>query len=170
MKTTVLILSLMTSVAGAALAETPYEADQRQQMEKYQREHGVSPQVAQSQRWAAEWRAQHPGQPLPNEGQLQKLHRDETQANIQAGFAKMRARRQAELQREYQISRAYQQRQLAAQHITWTPQQWQAWDRRYDQAQHQKANDYLRAVQQAGEINQAEREHDEQQRIFNSQR
>ena len=169
MKTCVLFLSLLAGLAGNAMAETPYERDQREQLEKAQREGTLSPQVAQRLRWEQEWRTQHPGEPMPNPGQMQKLHQAEIIANTNAGFAKMRAQRQAQLQHEYQLSRANQQRQLDAQHIHWTPQQWQQWDRQYDQAQRQKAQAYLDGVRQAGEINQAEREHDEQQRIFNSQ-
>ena len=169
MKIFALILSLLAALAGTAHAETPYERDQREQLEKAQREGTLSPQVAQRLRWEQEWRTQHPGEPMPNPGQMQKLHQAEIIANTNAGFAKMRAQRQAQLQHEYQLSRDHQQRQLDAQHIHWTAQQWQQWDRQYDAAQRQKAQDYLNAVKQAGEINQAEREHDEQQRIFNSQ-
>ena len=162
---------LFTCFAGAAItvmAETPYERDQREQLEKAQREGKLSPQVAQRLRWEQEWRTQHPGEPMPNAGQMQKLHRDEIIANTNAGFARMRAQRQAELQRQYQLSRANQQRQLAAQHITWTPQQWQAWDRQYDRAQQQKARDYLNGVRQAGEIDSMQREQAERDRIFKS--
>jgi hypothetical protein len=151
---------------GAARAETPYERDQREMLEKYQREHGLSPQVQQAQRWEREWKEQHPGQPVPSAGALQKLHREETTANINAGFAKMRAQRQAELQREYQLSRSHQERALAAQHITWTPQQWKAWDRQYDLAQQQKAKDYLRAVELSGEMARKEREREEQEKFL----
>jgi len=169
MKSCLTGLALLAAFAGAANAETPYERDQREQLEKAQREGKLSPDVVQRLRWEQEWRTQHPGEPMPNPGQMQKLHRDEIIANTNAGFAKMRAQRQAQLQHEYQLSRANQQRQLDAQHVHWTAQQWQQWDRQYDAAQRQKAQDYLNAVKQAGEINQAEREHDEQQRIFNSQ-
>ena len=169
MKSCMTGLALLAALAGAAHAETPYEADQRQQLEKAQREGKLSPDVVQRLRWEQEWRTQHPGEPMPNPGQMQKLHRGEIIANTNAGFAKMRAQHQAQLQHEYQLSRANQQRQLDAQHVHWTAQQWQQWDRQYNAAQRQKAQDYLNAVKQAGEINQAEREHDEQQRIFNSQ-
>ena len=167
MKTCLMILAL--AACCTARAETPYERDQREQIEKAQRDGTLSPQVQQRLRWEAEWRQQHPGEPMPNPGQMQKLHRAETQANINAGFARMRAQRQADLQREYQLSRANQQRQLDARHVSWTPQQWKAWDRQYDLGQQAKAQAYRDAVKQAGEINQMEREHDEQQRIFKSQ-
>ena len=171
MKSGMTILAVVAGLAGAssvAHAETPYERDQREQLEKAQREGKLSPQVAQRLRWEQEWRAQHPGEPMPNPGQMQKLHSAEIMANTNAGFARMRAQRQAELQREYQLSRANQQRQLAAQHITWTPQQWQAWDRQYDRAQQQKAQAYLDGVKQAGEIDRMQREQQERDRIFKS--
>jgi len=163
-----LLLTCFAGMAGTAMAETPYERDQREQLEKAQREGKLSPQVAQRLRWEQEWRTQHPGEPMPNPGQMQKLHRDEIIANTNADFAKMRAQRQADLQREYQLSRANQQRQLAAQHITWTAQQWQAWDRQYDRAQQQKAQDYLNGVRQAGEIDRMQREQEERDKIFKS--
>ena len=93
MKRGLTILALLASIAGAAHAETPYERDQREQLEKAQREGTLSPQVAQRLRWEQEWRTQHPGEPMPNPGQMQKLHRDEIIANTNAGFAKMRAPR-----------------------------------------------------------------------------
>ena len=150
--------------ADPARAETPYERNQREQLEKYQREHGLSPQVEQAQRWEREWKAQHPGQPVPNAGELQKLHRDETLATMNADFARMRAQRQADLRREYQMSRDHQARQLAAQHITWTPQQWKAWDRQYDLAQQQKAQDYLKAVELSGEMARQEKAREEEEK------
>jgi hypothetical protein len=169
MKSVMTILALMATLAGAAHAETPYERDQREQLEKAQREGTLSPQVVQRLRWEQEWRTQHPGEPMPNPGEMQKLHRAEIIANSNAGFAKMRAQRQAELQRQYQLSRANQQRQLDAQHITWTPQQWQAWNRQYDRAQQQKAQDYLNAVRQAGEIDRMQREQEERDKYLKPQ-
>jgi hypothetical protein len=169
MKSCLTILALIAGLAGAAHAETPYERDQREQLEKAQREGTLSPQVAQRLRWEQEWRTQHPGEPMPNPGEMQKLHRAEIIANTNAGFAKMRAQRQAELQRQYQLSRANQQRQLDAQHITWTPQQWQAWNRQYDRAQQQKAQDYLNAVRQAGEIDRMQREQEERDKYLKPQ-
>lgn len=169
MKSCLTGLALLTALAGAAHAETPYERDQREQLEKAQREGTLSPQVAQRLRWEAEWRQQHPGEPMPNPGQMQKLHRDEIIANTNAGFAKMRAQRQAQLQHEYQISRANQQRQLDARHIAWTPAQWKEWDRQYDRAQQQKAQDYLNGVKQAGEIDRMQREQEERDRIYKPQ-
>lgn len=167
MKTAVLMSMLL--LAGAAVAETPYERDQREQMEKAQSEGKLSPDAVQRLRWEQEWRQQHPGEPMPNPGQMQKLHRGEIIANTNAGFARMRAQRQAQLQHEYQVTRAHQAQVNAQNHVTWTPAQWQAWDRQYDRAQQQKAEDYKRGVEQAGEINRMEREHDEQQRIYNAQ-
>ena len=169
MKSGMTILALLASLAGAAHAETPYERDQREQLEKAQREGTLSPQVQQRLRWEAEWRQQHPGEPMPNPGEMQKLHRAEIIANSNAGFAKMRAQRQADLQREYQLSRTNQQRQLDARHITWTPAQWKEWDRQYDRAQQQKAQDYLNAVRQAGEIDRMQREQEERDKYLKPQ-
>jgi hypothetical protein len=169
MKSCLTGLALLAALAGAAHAETPYERDQRKQLEKAQREGTLSPQVAQRLRWEAEWRQQHPGEPMPDPGQMQKLHRDEIIANTDAGFAKMRAQRQAQLQHEYQMSRANQQRQLDARHVTWTPAQRKEWDRQYDRAQQQKAQDYLNGVKQAGEIDRMQREQEERDRIYKPQ-
>ncbi len=169
MKIHLMATVLLASLAAVAQAETPYEADQRQQLEKAQREGTLSPQVQQRLRWEAEWRQQHPGERMPNPGQMQKLHQSETLANIQASGAQMRAKRQADLQREYQMVRANQQRQLDAQHVHWTPQQWQAWDRQYSQAHKQQADDYLKARELAGQISEGERQHDEEQKIYRSQ-
>lgn len=151
----------------AARAETPYEADQRQQMQKAQNK---SPQVLQAERWEREWKEQHPGQPVPNMGVLQKLHRQETLATMNAGFAQMHARRQAELRRAHDMSRNHQAKILADQHITWTPQQWQAWERQYDREQRQRAQDYLNAQRQAAEIDRMERERQEQEKYFKKNR
>jgi len=159
-----LALLATTLCIAIAHAETPYERDQREQLEKYEREHGLSPQVQQAQRWEREWKEQHPGQPVPNAGVLQKLHRDEIMANTNAGFARMRAQRQADLQREHQMSRDYQARVLAAQHISWTPAQWQAWEREYDRAQQQKAQDYLKAVELSGEMARQEKAREEDEK------
>lgn len=158
------LLVLCLAVPSPARAETPYEKDQREQLEKARRQQGLSPQVLQAQRWEREWKEQHPGQPVPNQGVLQKLHRQETMANINAGFAKMRADRQAELRREHQLSRRNQEQKNAAQHITWTPQQWQAWERLYEQEHKKKAEDYGKARQQAAEFAQRQREQEEEQK------
>ena len=128
-----LTTSTFTVWHAAACAETPYEMDQRQQLEQYQREHGLSPEVAQAQRWKREWQEQHPNEPVPNAGVLQKLHRQETLDNIDRGFAAMRRRRADELLHNYQLSRQHQQQILNAQHVTWTAAQWNEWNRQYDE-------------------------------------
>ena len=163
-------VAAMGTVCGvtAAHAETPYERDQREQLQKYQQQHGLSPQVLQTQRWQQEWRLQHPNEPTPTPGALQKLHRQETLENINQGFVKMRQERQAQLQREYLLSKQSQQRILDSQHISWTPQQWKEWDRQYDLAQQQKAKDYLKAVAEAGEMSKTEMAREEQERIRKS--
>lgn len=142
---------------SAARAETPYEMDQREQMEHYQSQHALSPQVQQTQRWEQEWRQQHPNEPVPNLGILEKMHRGEIIDNMNRGFAQMRQQRQATLQQNYALSKQHQQQMLAAQHITWTPQQWQEWDRQYDAGQRAQAQAYLEGLKQAGEIEEAQR-------------
>jgi hypothetical protein len=172
MKTSTLTLSLALGCgtilrAGAVQAESPYERDQRQQLEKYQQEHGLSPQVQQTLRWQAEWRQQHPNEPMPNLGVLEKLHRQETLNNISQGFAKMRQERQAKLQHDYLVSKQHQAQILASQRITWTPQQWQAWDRQYDQEQQRRAQDYIKASALSSEMAREEATRDEAERIRN---
>jgi hypothetical protein len=172
------LLALSTAVGVTALgtvswvkavqAETPYERDQREQLETYQQQHALSPQVLQAQRWQQEWRQQHPNEPMPTLGALEKLHRQEILQNMNQDFAKMRQERQAQLQREYLLSKQNQMRILASQHVTWTPQQWKEWDRQYDLAQQQKAQDYLNAVRQAGEMSRTEMAQEEQDRIRKS--
>lgn len=137
-----LATSAATAWHAAAYAESPYEQDQRQQLEQYQREHGLSPAVVQAQRWKREWQEQHPNEPVPNAGVLQKLHRQETLDNIQRGFTKMRQERDAELLRNYQLSRQHQQRILAAQHVTWTAEQWREWNRQYDEGLRAQVRSY----------------------------
>jgi hypothetical protein len=156
------------SWVAPAHAETPYERDQRIQLEQYQQQHGLSPQVLQAQRWQQEWRQQHPNEPMPTLGDLEKLHRQEILQNMNQDFAKMRQERQAQLQHEYLLSKQHQQQILTAQHVTWTPQQWKDWDRQYDLAQQQKAQDYLNAVRQAGEMSRTEMAQEEQDRIRRS--
>jgi hypothetical protein len=173
MKPSFLSLALVLGLVGggstlgvsAARAESPYERDQRQMLEQYQREHGLSPQVQQAQRWQQEWRQQHPNEPMPNFGELEKLHRQEIIANMNQGFAKMRQARQAKLQHDYLMSRQHQQQILAAQHITWNAQQWKEWDRQYDLEQQQRANDYLKAAALSGQMAREEAARDESERI-----
>ena len=166
MKAGLTILALAALLAGAARAETPYERDQREQLEKAQREGTLSPQVQQRLRWEQEWRTQHPGEPMPNAGQMQKLHSAEIQASIRAGGARMWADRQAELRRQHELSRAEQQRRLDAQHIRWTPAQWQQWERDYTAARKKEADDYAKAVALSGEMARQEHEREEQEKLW----
>lgn len=138
------VLATSTAVVwhAAACAETPYELDQRQQLEQYQRQHGLSPEVAQAQRWKRDWLQRHPNEPVPDAGVLQKLHRRETIDNIKRGFAKMREERKATLLRNYLLSRQHQQQILAARHVTWTPAQWSEWNRRYDEGLRAQVRSY----------------------------
>jgi len=163
-------MALMLTAAGAswlnaAFAETPYERDQREQIEKARREGKLSPQAQQMERWKQEWRQQHPNEPVPNMGVLEKLHRDEITANMNRGFAAMRQRRQEELRRNYLMARQHQQQVLAAAHVTWTPQQWQQWDREYDLEQQRQAEDYIKAWNLAGEMAREEKAREEAERM-----
>jgi hypothetical protein len=173
MKARLLTLLLVLGLAGsgsvfwvtAAQAETPYEKDQREMLERDQREHGTSAQVQQRLRWEKEWRQQHPNEPMPSAGALQKLHREEIISNMNQGFARMRQERQAKLQQDYLLSKQIQQRKLAEQHITWSAEQWKNWDREYDRAMQQRAQDYLKAVEQAGEFARAEKAREEEEKL-----
>ena len=166
MKASLLTISLLLGLAGSgemlwskvARAETPYEKDQREMQETYQRKHGTSPQVQQLQRWEQEWRQQHPNEPVPSLGVLQKLHRQEIIANMNQDFAKMRQERQAKLQRDYLLSKQHQQKILASQHITWTAQQWKEWDRKYEQNQQAQVRAYEEGKRINAEIMERERQ------------
>ncbi len=141
--------------ASAVRADNPSWAEQQirnremtRQALQQQAQQGQSPQVQQGERWEQEWRQQHPGEPMPSFGALEKMHRGEIMQNMNAGFARMRQNRQAELQRNYLWAKQNQEGILARQHITWSSQQWANWNRQYDQEQHQRANDYLEGVRQ----------------------
>jgi hypothetical protein len=173
MKVTLLTLLLVLGLVGSgsvywvttAQAETPYEKDQREMQERYQHEHGTSAQVLQAQRWQQEWRQQHPNEPMPSFGALEKLDREEIISNTNQDFARMRQERQAKLKRDYLLSKQNQQRKLASQHITWTAEQWKNWDREYDRAMQQRAQEYLKAVEQAGEMARAEKAREEEEKL-----
>lgn len=89
------------------------------------------------------------------------MHRGEIMQNMNSGFARMRQNRQTELQRNHLWAKQNQENILARQHITWSSQQWANWDRQYDQEERQRANDYLEAARQAGELDKAAREEEE---------
>jgi len=151
--------------AAAVRADNPsWEEQQARNREmtrqalQQQAQQGPSPQVLQGQRWEQEWRQQHPNEPMPSFGALEKMHRGEIMQNMNAGFARMRQNRQAELQRNYLMAKQRQESILAGQHITWTSAQWANWNQQYDQEQHQRANDYLEGVRQAGEMERREQE------------
>ena len=116
----------------------------------------VRPQVLQYQRWQNEWRQQHPGEAMPSLGVLEHMHENELVANTQADGQRMWAARQAQLKANYQTARQMQERKNAAQHVTWNSQQWENWDKAYDQQMHQQAIDYEHAREQAGEELRAE--------------
>jgi len=173
MKVTLLSSLLILGIPGSASiswvaathAESPYEQNQREMLERYQKEHGLSPQVQQAERWKQEWKQQHPNEPMPSFGVLEKLHREETISTMKQDFAKMREERQAKLKRDHLLSKQKKQRELAAQHVTWTAEQWKQWDREYDLEMQQRAQDYLKAVEQAGEMARLEREREEAEKL-----
>jgi hypothetical protein len=144
----VLALSGIVGIATAG-AETPFEKSQREDQARYEQQHGVSPQAAQARRWEQEWRQQHPNEPMPSFGALEKMHRQEIIANTNRGFDAMREARQQQLKREYLMARQLQQQQLNARHVVWSPQQWQRWDQQYVQ-EHQQAAQALFNAQHAG--------------------
>ncbi len=156
--------SLAIVFATAACAETPYEADQRKQLEQYQKTHPVSPQVAQAQRWEREWREQHPNEPMPSFGQLEKMHQKELLDNNKLAGQRMWDAHAAEVKRNHDWARESQQKQLAAKHITWTPQQWQQWEQRYNAEQAQRARDYVKAFGEMGDNARLEAARDEEAR------
>lgn len=116
-----------------------------------QAQQGPSLQVQQSQRWEREWKEQHPNEPVPNSGVLAKMHRGEILNNMNAGFARMRQNRQAELQRNYGLARQLQQQKNAAAGVTWSNAQWQQWDKTYDNDQRQAAINHAEAMWREGE-------------------
>lgn len=103
-------------------------------------------------RWQAEWRAQHPGEPMPNDGKLQKLHRDELIQQSNADWAAGRKLRQQELRREYLLSRANQQHINEKNGVKWTDAQWRAWDQRYSDEHKKQAEDFARNWEMMGEM------------------
>lgn len=103
-------------------------------------------------RWQAEWRTQHPGEPMPNDGKLQKLHRDELMQQSRADWAAGRKIRQEELRHEYLMSRANQQHINAKNGVKWTDAQWRAWDQRYSDEHKKQAEDFARNWEMMGEM------------------
>jgi hypothetical protein len=116
----------------------------------------VSDSTLRIQRWQNEWKEQHPGEPVPNLGQLEHMHSAETNALVRQGGQQMWANRQSELKRNYLMAKNIQQQRNEANHVTWGPQQWAAWDKQYDAGQQAQANAYLEAVRQSGEMARAE--------------
>jgi hypothetical protein len=158
-------------MATAAQADNPSWAEQQVRNQEMTRQAlsqqaKLAPQVLQSERWKQEWIQQHPGQPLPSFGVLEHLHSAETISDNNAGFAKMRQARQAQLQQDYQRAKQMQERTLAAQNIKWSAQQWQNWDKEYDQLMQQHANDYLEAVRQSGEAARMEALEDQRRKTM----
>jgi hypothetical protein len=143
--------------ANAVQADNPSWAEQQARnleltRQNRQRPAVVAPEVAQFEKWKQEWMQQHPNEPAPTTGKLEHVHEAEINANLNARYAQMWQARQADLKQNYQRAKQNQERALTAQHVTWTPQQWQNWDREYDQQMRQTANDYLENVRQSGEF------------------
>jgi hypothetical protein len=161
-----LALSGLLTLLGtsSALADNP--SWQEQQIRNKERERqmmqeqgqqgyssqGLTPQAQQAARWQREWTEQHPGEPMPSFGKLEKMHRGEIIQGINSTWNQTRQNRQNELRSNYLLSRRNQEQKLAAQHVTWSPQQWSNWDTEYRQQMQQHAKDYLEGVRQAGEI------------------
>ena len=103
-------------------------------------------------RWQAQWRAEHPGQPLPNDGVLQKLHRNELIQQMNSDWDAGRKLRQEELRREYMLSRYNQQQINAKSGIKWTDAQWRAWDQRYIAEHKLQAEEFARNWELMGEM------------------
>jgi hypothetical protein len=116
----------------------------------------VRPQVLQYQRWQKEWTEAHPGEPMPTLGQFEHMHEAEIVQQVHDDGQRMWAARQAKLKADYAQAKQMQAQKNAAQHVTWTSQQWAAWDKAYDNQKRQEANDYLKAQAQAGEELRAE--------------
>lgn len=159
--------------AVAVRADNPSWAEQQirnremtRQSLQQQAQQGRSPQVEQGERWEQEWRQQHPGEPMPSFGALEKMHRGEIMQNMNSGFARMRQNRQAELQRNRLWARQNQENILARQHITWSSQQWANWDRQYDEEQRQRAIEAEEAARQSAEIDKAAREEEERRKYY----
>ena len=94
----VLAVISVNSVQAQTWAEQQaYNRERTRQALQQQAQQGYSPQVQQGMRWENEWRQQHPGQPMPSFGALEKMHRSETMQNMNAGFDRMRQNRQREL-------------------------------------------------------------------------
>ena len=63
------------------------------------------------------------------------------------------------------MAKQRQQQLLTAAHVTWTPQQWQQWDRQYDLEQQKRAQDYLKAAELSGQMAREEAARDEAERM-----
>jgi hypothetical protein len=126
-----------------------------QQLMQQQAAQPVNSSILQSQRWENEWRQQHPGQPMPNAGQLQKMHSAEIQGNIKNGWAQMRQRQAVKANEEYQMATEISKRNAARDGVTWSKAQF---ERDYDQSHKDQADAYLESVRQSREISDTEAE------------
>ncbi len=139
---------LLASFAGAAFSAETYQE-----------------RVA---RWQAQWRAEHPGEKMPNDGVLQKLHRDELIQQSNADWAAGRKIRQEELRREYLLSRANQQHINEKNGVKWTDAQWRAWDQRYSAEHKKQAEDFVRNWEIMGEMARQQAAQEEWERYVRS--
>jgi len=103
-------------------------------------------------RWQKEFRRDHPGEQMPNDGQLQKMHRDELIAQTNKDMAKGRELRQQELRHEYLLLRHNQMQVNAKNGVTWTDAQWRAWDEEYNRQREDEARAWLQAWYQMGQL------------------
>ncbi|HVY05179.1 MAG TPA: hypothetical protein VHB46_04310 [Burkholderiales bacterium] len=139
----------LTCSAGVALAETYQE------------------RVA---RWKTEWREQHPNEPMPSDGVLQKLHRDELIKQSNADWDAGRKKRQEDLRREYLLSRYHQQQINTKSGVKWNDAQWRAWDQRYNAEHKQQAEDFARNWAMMSEMARQQAAQEEYERSLRGQR
>ncbi|MDR3615972.1 MAG: hypothetical protein P4L53_20610 [Candidatus Obscuribacterales bacterium] len=134
-----------------------------QQLMQQQASQPVNPSTLQAQRWQDEWRQQHPGESMPNAGQLQKMHSTEIQNSITNGFAAMRQRQSAKSREEYDLATQISKRNAAQSGVPWSKAQF---DRDYEQSHIDHAKAYLEAVRQAGEIGEMQEEDRKRREIY----
>ena len=104
------------------------------------------------QRWTEEWKQQHPGQPVPNAGLIEKMHSAEIKQQIQQSGREMWAKRQADIRADYQAARHRQELQNQANHVTWTAGQWAQWNDSYQAARKAEAAAYMNGSGMSGEM------------------
>lgn len=139
-----------TPPANLSFAEQQVRNKQREQeLAQSRASQPINPSILQAQRWETEWRQAHPGQAVPNAGQLQKMHSGEIQNEINSGWAQARQRWAAKSNEEYQLATKISQRNAAQEGRTWNKAEF---DREYDESHREHAAKYLQSVQQSREI------------------